>query len=380
MAYCGNASNVDKDASYKLSFGNLADGTAYYDPMGLKGNKIDAYATEKGMKETNPMLKALTVVSGGAGTAGYALVPVFVDPRIVDRTRKQTPLVTILPRVTNMGMYADYNVITAKGGGYTAFEDAALPETNTTYDRASTAIKFLYAVGRITGPSFAATPGYTLDGITQSGTPAVGVNPFGSAAAPNSMQLEVLVKTRELKELEENLIINGNSSTSGISGNPNGSEFDGIVALMSTTNTVGKSTAYIDLADIDLAASYAFDDGGFPTIAICDSSTYNDVLKLLSDRIGYMNSQVETEYGFTAIRFNTMAGQLLLIPSRFMTTTTGSKAMYLLDPTVWEIRVLQDMTYEELAKVNDSRKFMLKSYETLICRAPAFNASITAIK
>jgi len=380
MAYCGNASNVDAEASYRLSFGNLPNNFTYYDPMGLKGNKIDAELSGKGVTESNPMLKALSTTSGGAGTAGYALIPVFVDPRIVDRTRKQTPLVTILPRVTNNGMYADFNVITAKGGAYTAFEDAALPETNTTYDRMSTAIKFLYSVGRITGPSFAATPGYTLDGITQTGPGTAGVNPFGSAAAPNSMQLEVLVKTRELKELEENLLINGNATTSGVTGDPNTTEFDGIIALMSTTNTVAKGTTYIDLSDIDLAASYAFDDGGFPTIAICDTSTYNDVLKLVNERIGYLATQVETEYGFTALKFNTMAGQLMLIPSRFLSTTTGSKAMYLLDPTVWEVRVLQDMTYEELAKTNDSRKFMLKEYETLICRATAFNASITACK
>ena len=48
------------------------------------------------------------------------------------------------------------NKITAKGGGYVAAEDAALPETTDTYDRASTAIKFLYAVGRTTGQAQAA--------------------------------------------------------------------------------------------------------------------------------------------------------------------------------------------------------------------------------
>jgi len=43
------------------------------------------------------------------------------------------------------------------------------------------------------------------------------------------------------------------------------------------------------------------------------------------------------------------------------------------------MRVLQDLTYEELAHTNDSDKFMLKIYETLIIRNPAFNAFIGEI-
>jgi len=81
------------------------------------------------------------------------MIPIYVDPRLVDTTRKETPLVELIPRVTNQGMYAEYNKITAKGSAYTAAEDAALPDVSDTYDRASTAIKFLYSVGRITGPT-----------------------------------------------------------------------------------------------------------------------------------------------------------------------------------------------------------------------------------
>jgi len=84
------------------------------------------------------------------------MVPIYVDPRIVDVTRKFTPIVELIARVTNQGMTADYNKITAKGGGYTAAEDAALAETNDTYDRQSTPIKWLYAVGRTTGQMQAA--------------------------------------------------------------------------------------------------------------------------------------------------------------------------------------------------------------------------------
>ena len=63
----------------------------------------------------------------------------------------------------------------------------------------------------------------------------------------------------------------------------------------------------------------------------------------------------------------------------FMSNASGSKAMYFLDLSVWEMRVLQDLTYEELAKTADSEKFMLKIYEALICKNTAFSSSITGI-
>jgi hypothetical protein len=144
--------------------------------------------------------KALTSTTGGAGTAGYALVPIYVDPRIVDTTRKFTPLVELIPRVTNQGLTADYNKITAKGGGYTAAEDAALPETTDTYDRASTSIKFLYAVGRITGQMQAAMPSYILEGFQPTGAGLGGGEPFSPSGVPNAKQLEVVMKARELRE------------------------------------------------------------------------------------------------------------------------------------------------------------------------------------
>jgi hypothetical protein len=373
MAFTSSVSNLNVEGAYFTSFGNLPSGTKYYDPM----DGIDMKASAELVTKNNPVFKALNTESGGSGTAGYALIPVFVDPRLVDRTRKETPLSTLLPRVTNRGITADYIVITAKGGAFTAAEDASLSETTTTYDRGSKSIKYLYAIGRVTGQAIAAVPGYNMDSI--QGTSEYLGSSFGSAAASNALQQEVLVKTREIKELEENLLINGDSTTSGVSGNPDGTEFDGIISLQSTTNQKDLSSAALTLGDIDAGIKLAYDDGGRPNIAICDSSTYTDLLGLLNNKIGYMQAQVETQWGFTAIKLNTMVGQVTVIPSRFMTTVSGSKQMYFLDTSVIEVRVLQDLTYEDLAKTSDARKFMLKEYITLINRAPAFCSFIDNI-
>jgi hypothetical protein len=372
MAQVGEYKSIVADA-YQHSFGALPNETLYH-----PGARAEWNPEKKSFEgDLRPQLKsafevgfkALTSTSGGAGTAGYAMVPVYVDPRIVDQTRKYTPLVELIPRVSNQGLTADYNVITAKGGGFTAGEDAALDETNTTYDRQSKSIKFLYAVGRVTGPAIAAIPSYILEGLQPAGG-ATGA--FSPATAPNAKQMEVLVKTREIRELEENLIINGDSST-------NSNEFDGIIKQLGTTNTVDKSSGALALSDIDTAIRYAFDDGGRPNLAVCSSSVYTDLLGLLTAKIGYLQPVQQVFWGFSTIVLHTMVGDIPVIPSMYMSNTSGSKAMYFLDLSVVEMRVLQDLTYQELAKTNDSEKFMLKIYECLVIKAPQFCASITNI-
>lgn len=371
MANTQAISSGSASGAYAQSFGALPDRTVYSKVDVKSGTSEIDYRTNMFGKD-NIGLKALSSTTGGAGTAGYALVPVYVDPKIIDQTRKYTPLCEIIPRVSNLGMTADYNIITAKGGGFTATEDSSLSETNTTYDRQSTSIKFMYAVGRVTGQARAAIPPYALAGFQAGAGQSMGSN-FADSAAPNAKQLEVLVKARELKELEENLIVNG--SVSG-----DATQFDGIIQLMSTTNTVGKSTTDLDLDDINTAIQYAFDDGGRPNIGICSSSVYTDLLNLLQQRIGYMQAQQTVLWGFQSIVIHTMVGPVTVIPSMFMSNVSGSKAFYFLDLSVVEMRVLQDMAYEELAKTNDSDKFMLKMYEALIIRNTAFCSSITAIK
>lgn len=364
--------NVDVKSAYAQSFGALNDRTRYVDPR--FGTDLRSELNER-LNEGIARLKALSTTAGGAGTAGYGMIPIYVDPRLVDTTRKETPLVELIPRVTNQGMYAEYNKITAKGSAYTAAEDAALPDVSDTYDRASTAIKFLYSVGRITGPTQAALPSYMLEGFQPQGG-GLGNSTFGNVAAPNAKQLEVLMKARELRELEENLIINGSASTDA-------TQFDGIVTLQSTTNVVDLSGAALTFDDIESAILYAIQDGGRPKLGVASPSVVNDIRKIIIDTFRYNpadNSSGTLPFGIApSIVLDTMAGRVPVIFSRFLSDTSGAKQIYFLDTDWIEMRVLQDMTYEDLAHVNDSNKFMLKIYECLIMRNTAFNSFIDNI-
>lgn len=378
------------ETAYKSSFGLLPDGTKYVDPWvaGFNPSEQKAGSEQKsfdgrtelkskmdaGMKSVQA--KALGPATGGAGTAGFALIPVYVDPRIVDQSRKWTPLVELIPRVTNYGVTADYNVITAKGGGYTAIADAALPETDDTYDRKTQSIKYLYSVGRILGPMQAAMPSYMLEGFNPSGT-GMGQGTFSNQGAPNAKQTEVLVKARALKELEENLILNGNAGTDA-------TQFNGIIQQQSTTNQKDLDGAALTWNDVEEAVQEAFDDGGRPKLAVASSAVVTDLRKIMIDTFNFRPSDLTSgatlPFGVPAqLVLQTLVGPIPVIPSMYLSNTSGSKQIFFLDTDYIEMRVLQDMTYEDLAKTNDSSKFMLKIYECLIVRAPGFNSFIDNI-
>lgn len=359
--------SVDPNQAYAQSFANLKSGTRYtdaYDKNDLRSE--DGYLGQA----YKAGLKALNVSGMGAGTEDKAIIPIYLDREIIDVSRKFTPLVEIIPRVSNMGITAEWSTLT-KGDGFTAGEDSALGEVDSTYTRNSVSIKYLYAVGRVTGQTLASTPSFMLAGITASaGTPE---GTFGNSLAPNAMQLEVLDKTRAIKELEENLIINGDASS-------NATEFSGIIKLMGNTNRVDKNTSDLALSDLNKAVQNAFDNGGRPNLGVCSSEVYTNILDLLQAKLGYMASEKNVFWGFTTITFRSMVGDIPLVPSMFMSNTSGSKAIYFLDLNVCEMRVLQDLTFEPLAKTNDSSKFMLKIYEAFIIKNTEFCSSVMRIK
>ena len=353
----------DAQDAYFKSFGNLKSKTKYWDPV----SGIDL-RTEAGFK-------ASTTTSGGIGTAGYAQIPVYLSPLVVDQSRKRTPLVELIPRVTNLGMYADYNIITAKGAGFTAAEDAAFSETDDTIDRQSVQIKFLYSVGRVTGPAQAAQPAFILEGFQGTGS-GLGGSAFGNVAAPNAMQFRVLTAAKAIKELEESLIVNGDASDDT-------TEFSGIVKLQDTTNVVDLDSGALTYDHIETAVQYAFDDGGIVKLAIGSSAAVRDVRKIILDTFRYSPSDIPggvLPFGVpAAVLLQTLVGPVPLIPSMYLSNTSGAKQIYFLDTDFIEMRVLQDMTYEKLGKNNDSDKFFLKIYECLVMKNPAFNAFIDNI-
>lgn len=383
MVTFGNTHEISK-AKYDNSFYGVADDTVYADPVGSVMQSPDfdmksAMAVDMRKEwseriESNlTQLKSMGTDVGGTGLTDNVLIPIAYRNELVDQTRKQTPISFVIRSVTNKGILAAYKQVTSKPTAFFARENAALVSSDPNFDVLSETIKYMYAKGSVTGPLNAAAPGYNLMGTMppQSGDPRA---QFGNASAGNANQLNVLLQARALLELEEETLINGDKST-------NPEEFDGIVTIMGTTNTVDKNSTALDLDDYVTAARFAYEDGGYVNFAFCDTVTYQKTLELINDKVSLREFGETQEYGFTAIKLRTgfSNGAIPLVPSRFLSSVDGSRSVYMLDLSVWEKRVLQDMTYEKLGKSKDSDEFFLKKYMCLICLAEQFNASITEI-
>ena len=352
----------------------LSDGMSNYDVR--KG--IAAELMEGGFTIRKALTTTLSTYA--AGTLPV-LIPVYVDPEIVDLTRRATPLVELIPRVTNYGKTADYNQITTITSAQPLGEDAALTEQNDSYTRRSIPVKYLYSVGRVTGQMFAASKQY-----------------LSSGGYVDALSLEVKNKTIAMKRLEEAMILLGDSVTDwtepvNSSTIAAANSYNGLYQLISNANaagTAGGSSSYVtDLAGASLgipnirtAIRTCRTGGGEPNLMVCDYATYDHIKSLIQDQLRYVSTQT-IAWGITTVSFEGIP----IIASRFLSTTAGTGAMvpatgrslFVLDTNVIEMRVLQDVSYEELAKTNDSIKFMIKCYECLVCKAPVFNHVIVDI-
>ena len=297
----------------------------YYNPW-TKNNKLSMI---KGKFIEKASIDSQT---GGAGTAGTALVPVYVDSNIVDRTIKETPLRNILPRRAIKGLTYDYIPLTSKGGAVWAAENAAVADQVDVYDRVSVAVKFLYAKGRISGPAIAGMRGF--------------IDPS---------QLDLTVKSTSIMEAEEDAIINGDAST--YPEEPNGL----IVSI--TTNTTNMSGTQPTIAQIRAEFATAYSNNGNINLVVTDKVTHNYVKGLLLDIQRNVENPSMATLGF-GIPGAFEIDQAMFITDKFMPTTGSGKRMLFLDTRYIFMGVLLDMTYEEKASENDSYVYMLKEYLT----------------
>jgi hypothetical protein len=352
MTFSANTmDNVGAGYAFDSGFGkmNVQEGETYYSPMqGIDKRKDMAKAYQANIQKA----PSFGHTSGGTVTA-YGLMPSFFDPAVVDRTVRQTPLVRLLPRKAVRGRAYVYNALTAKtgytlataGSGFKG-DDAAMAETVDTWTATSTVMKFAYVVGRVTGPALASGEGFL-----------------------NLLAEDIRVKTATMNEILENEIVNGAVATNALG-------FDGLRTAIST-NTTAAGGAAITLANLRTDMNTVFEANGNVDLVVTDGSTFNTIKGLL------MDFQRNVEQPSAEMRFGIpdsfMFDGALFIKDRFMPTAGSGKVILYLDLRYVFLAILQDTTFEELAKVNDSQKYMLKWYGSLIVTAEALMAERTGL-
>jgi len=320
-------SNAEAEYAFEKVFGaaGIANESTYYDP--IRG--IDKRAQiGKRLLEKAP---SMSTTSGSTYT-GYSMLPPFVDPSIVDRTVRETPLVKLVPRRAVRGRSYVYNILSTKAGADFLGEDASLSEQVDTRATGTATMSYLYAVGRITGPAIA------------------------SETIIDLMAEDIRVKTASMNEALENELINGNTTTDPLG-------FNGLLAAI-TTNATNNAGANITLEQIRTDINTSFEANGLVDLAVTDGYTFNYIKGLLMDfqrnverPSGAMDFGIPDAFTFDGILF---------IKDRYMPTVAASRQIVFLDTRYLFLAVLQDYTYEELAKTNDSQKYYIKWYGTLV--------------
>jgi hypothetical protein len=343
--------NAGAGHAFDSGFGKMGvvEGQTYYNPINGIDMRKDMAKTYMGAIQKAPSIDHTT---GGTVTA-YGLMPSFFDPSIVDRTARATPLVRLLPRRAVRGRAYVYNAVTAKavptagtaGEGFKG-DDAALAEDVPTRTAVSTVMKFAYVVGRVTGPALSSGEGFL-----------------------NLLAEDIRVSTESMNEILENEILNGAVATNALG-------FDGLRAAI-TTNTTANAGAAITLDQVRSDFNDVFEANGQVDLVVTDGSTHNVIKGLLMDfQRNVERPGPEMSFGIPdAFMFD----GALFIKDRFMPVTATLHEILYLDLRYVFLAVLQDMTYEELAKTNDSQKYMLKWYGSLIVTAEALMAERTGI-
>ena len=345
MAFGEISSGAMPDLMYQASFGNMPNKTIYLD-------RLSGFFDEKKSIDKREEIKSLTTTSNlfatgtnYTSTSGSipVLVPTVVDSQLYDVTFRATPLASgMLPRVTNMGLFADYIVRTTLSTAKWRAEMGALASAESTYTRYAKSMSYCYAVGELSGPLMVA-----------------------SKVWQDALRIETEGQYRSLKELEENTIINGNPTTDDVTGGTTDSKsFKGLIQTIAT-NYVNKTDTKISLANIRDAIRVIREAKGDPDLIVTDYKTLDDVKGLITDILRYPAPTGSINFGIESIVFEGVP----IIPDLFMPTTATAREMLVLTVKKQgniQLRVLQDSTFEELAKTADTYKFMIKEYLTMI--------------
>lgn len=332
----GNGGEIDHQNLYKMSFGDLPDESIYEDAMNhvhtfAKGEDI---VTQTGEGE---LAKAVNV-GAVSGAAGYAYTPIVWDQAVVDITRKMTPLLGLIPKVTNQGKVAQYYRVTSRGAAAWGSEDPALNETDDVKEEGSSAIRYLRITGRVTS-----------------------VAQVAGAHFESSMQREVLNKTQSMNEAIEESILIGNNSTDQY-------QPDGLQQLL-TSNSSSQGGA-ITLSAVRKLVSDCFVAKGAPNLIVTDPYTADDLVEQIMDYTRFIDPNVTVAWGLQLPSLQTVVGRIPILASQFCPTTSTERRLFCINTNFIQQRILKDISFERLAKTSDSEKFYLSTYRTNINKFP----------
>jgi hypothetical protein len=341
--------------------------------MDILGNTDDTFANirksfdEKLHADATTIKKAM--IAGSSSTTGSYLMHVIADEGVTYLYKRPYPIQALIPVEANKGRQALWDVIGPYEFGTAFFgqEDQSFgTESDPTTHNRTDFIKYMFTVGRVTKAAQFA----------------------GIAQVPSRDMLAIRVDTAQdaLRALRERRMLGVTSDVSDTTfayASATSMEYKGLYELI-TTNTSGATgtqtwitstgnTYKMIMNDLDTSYRYMLKFGMQPNLAVCDLRTFSIIRQGLME---YFRTEPIKEFVQGIAKINLVfpaATGLPLVPHPFLSQTAGYGSVFLLDTRLISRRSLWQDTYEELAKMNLSQKFVVSASETLIDKSDIGN-------
>lgn len=327
------------------------------------------------MPFVDPAVFDLPDVHKAVDTTERALIRQDLESLITKVDMKGTPLRKRWPRVPANGLTHEYTQRTSLGGPSAGsfYADGALPlDGNTRYLRKGKQVKALGQTGRVTGLMISAGRSFA-----------------------DQLALEETARMTSVLQDEEAALLAGDSSKGYSVPNGDGTysvqylEFDGLERIVRQEGgIVVDASLFADGAKLSISLINSilqaqYDALGEPTALLVGSREKRYFNELLQSFVRYNGDgivHVERQLGASVMYYDSDFGSLPIIPTRYIQPNGGSqtKMFSLCEKTsgenIIEVAELQAIGKQPLAKIDDSERFMINEYETLVCRAPQWNA------
>lgn len=336
---------------------------------GFSGEDNKTYQDETaGLRDT--LTKGLEVESSEilkAATASSPLIHVIADQDVTYLYKRPYPFQALIPSEACKGHTALWDVIPPYQFGSASFgtETQSFYESDITPYYRQAQIKYLNAPGSVTKAGqlagLAAVPGRDLLAIRID-------------AAQDALRA---LRERAMLGVDRNIsqTINTFKPASPL-------EYQGMYELITTNTTepnwvngTGVTTYAEIMSKLDETYNKLVIDGLQPNLALCDYNTFGVIRRGLTEYFRTDPIQTFTQ-GISKISLVfPNEGGLPLVPHPFLPMASGSGCIMLMDTRLIARRILWGDTYDELAKVDLSQKFVINAAETLIDKSDRGNAN-----
>jgi len=343
---------VDDDIIYKAIFEYGVNGEAPdKDSYAEATERLRHEFLDKNAQAVDDLKKATTSAEG--------MIHTIYDEKVAYLYKRPYPFQALLPVVSNKGKVAAWDAMSpygSMGSAYFGTEDATLTESDIVSHQRYDVIKFMYSVGRVTRAAQYA-------GLTA--VPARDLMMVRVDAAQDALRA---LRERSLLGVDRNIM-----STSFHFQNAGTLEYKGINELVraNTGNPMYVSGSGVDNWDkiskkLDESYNKMSRFNITPNLALCDLRTFSIIRRGLFE---YTRTEPIQTFVAGISKISLVfpgEGGLPLVAHPFLPMEEGNGNIFLLQTGALERRTLWADTYDDLAKINLSHKFVVSAAETLI--------------